>query len=93
MSLLAHIKNLTKHSAIYTVSTLIQRAQGLVLLPVLTDATYIATKGEYGDYVLIYTFLAFMNVFFLYGIDSAFMRYYFLGRHSREQVYSSAIRI
>ncbi len=93
MSLLTHIKNLTKHSAIYTVSTLIQRAQGLVLLPVLTDATYIATKGEYGDYVLIYTFLAFMNVFYLYGIDSAFMRYYFLGRHTREQVYSSAIRI
>ncbi len=93
MQLLGQIKTLTKHSFIYTISTLIQRMQGLVLLPILTDTTYLATKGEYGDYTLIYTFIAFMNVVYLYGIDSAFMRYYFLGRHRREQVYSSAIRI
>jgi O-antigen/teichoic acid export membrane protein len=93
MQLLAHIKNLTKHSFIYTISTIIQRAQGLVLLPILTDTTYLTSTGEYGDYALIYTFIAFMNVVYLYGIDSAFMRYYFLGRHTREQVYTSAIRI
>ena len=93
MQILAQIKNLTKHSFIYTISTLIQRAQGLVLLPILTDTTYLTTTSEYGDYALVYTFIAFMNVVYLYGIDSAFMRYYFLGRHTREQVYSSAIRI
>ena len=93
MHLLAHLKNLTKHSFIYTISTLIQRAQGLVLLPILTDTTYLTTTSEYGDYALVYTFIAFMNVVYLYGIDSAFMRYYFLGRHTREQVYGSAIRI
>jgi O-antigen/teichoic acid export membrane protein len=93
MQLLAHLKNLTKHSFIYTISTLVQRAQGLVLLPILTDTTYLSSTSEYGDYALIYTFIAFMNVVYLYGIDSAFMRYYFLGRHTREQVYSSAIRI
>jgi len=93
MQILAQIKNLTKHSFIYTISTLIQRLQGLVLLPILTDTTYLTTKSEYGDYALIYTFIAFMNVIYLYGIDSAFMRYYFLGRHTREQIFSSAIRI
>ena len=62
MHLLAHLKNLTKHSFIYTISTLIQRAQGLVLLPILTDTTYITTTSEYGDYALVYTFIAFMNV-------------------------------
>ena len=93
MHIVTQIKNLTKHSFIYTISTLIQRTQGLVLLPILTDTTYLATKGEYGDYTLIYTFIAFMNVVYLYGIDSAFLRYYFLGKHTREQVYSTAIRI
>lgn len=93
MQILTAIKQLTRHSAIYSASTMIQRAQGLIMLPILTDTSYLATKALYGNYVLIYTFIAFMNVFFLYGIDSGFMRYFFLGRHERKNVYSTAIRL
>jgi len=93
MTILGQIKNLTKHSAIYSISTVIQRAEGFILLPILTDTSYLATKGEYGDYTLIYTFIAFMNVFYLYGIDAAFLRYYFLGRQTKEDIYRSAIQI
>jgi O-antigen/teichoic acid export membrane protein len=93
MSLSGQIKSLTKHSAIYTISTVIQRAEGFILLPILTDTSYLATKSEYGDYTLIYTFIAFMNVFYLYGIDAAFLRYYFLGKQKKEDVYRSAIQI
>ena len=85
MSILNQVKNLTKHSAVYTVATFIQRLQGLILLPILTDPSYLATKSEFGDYALIYTFIAFMNVFYLYGMDAAFLRYYFLGEHSRQR--------
>lgn len=88
-----HLKSLTKHSAIYSISTIIQRAQGLILLPIMTDTTYLASRSEYGDYSLIYAFIAFMNVFFLYGIDAAFLRYYFLGKHKRQDVYRSAIQV
>ncbi len=93
MQILTAVKNLTRHSAIYTASTMIQRAQGLIMLPILTDTSYLATKALYGNYVLIYTFIAFMNVLYLYGIDSAFMRYFFLGQHQRKDVYSTAIRL
>jgi O-antigen/teichoic acid export membrane protein len=93
MTFLGEIKNLTKHSAIYTISTVVQRAEGLILLPILTDTSYLATKSEYGDYTLIYTFIAFMNVFYLYGIDASFLRYYFLGRQKKEDIYRSAIQI
>jgi O-antigen/teichoic acid export membrane protein len=93
MTISAQIKSLTRHSAIYTISTVIQRAEGFLLLPILTDTTYLATKGEYGDYTLIYTFIAFMNVFYLYGIDAAFLRYYFLGAQKKEDVYRSAVQI
>jgi O-antigen/teichoic acid export membrane protein len=93
MTLLGQIKNLTKHSAIYTISTVVQRAEGFILLPILTDTSFLATKSEYGDYTLIYTFIAFMNVFYLYGIDAAFLRYYFLGRQKKEDIYRSAIQI
>ncbi|TFH00547.1 MAG: hypothetical protein E4H13_07210 [Calditrichales bacterium] len=92
MSILNQVKNLTKHSAVYTVATFIQRLQGLILLPILTDPSYLATRSEYGDYSLIYTFIAFMNVVYLYGMDLAFLRYYFLGDHSRETIYRSAIQ-
>jgi len=92
MKLVGYIKNLTRHSAIYTVSTLIQRTQGLILLPILTDTTYLASKSEFGDYTLVYTFIAFMNVVYLYGLDAALLRYYFLGKHSRKDIYSTAIK-
>jgi len=93
MTILNQVKNLTKHSAVYTVATFIQRLQGLVLLPILTDPSFVATKSDFGDYALIYTFIAFMNVLFLYGTDAAFLRYYFLGEHSKETIYRSAVQV
>ncbi len=93
MTILNQVKSLTKHSAVYTFATFIQRLQGLVLLPILTDPSYLTTKSEFGDYTLIYTFIAFMNVLFLYGMDVAFLRYYFLGEHSRQTIYRSAIQV
>jgi O-antigen/teichoic acid export membrane protein len=86
MTILNQVKSLTKHSAVYTIATFIQRLQGL-------DPSYLATKSEFGDYTLIYTFIAFMNVLFLYGMDVAFLRYYFLGEHSRQSIYRSSIQI
>jgi len=74
--MLGQIKNLTKHSAIYSVGTFIQRALGLVLLPILTDTTYLV-----------------MNVVYLYGIDSAFLRFYFIGKHSKEDIYRTTIQL
>ena len=91
--MLHHIKNLTKHSAIYSISTFIQRTQGLIMLPIYTDTSYLATKSVYGDYILVYTFIAFMNIFYLYGLDSSFLRYYFLGQYTRKDIYRSAIQI
>jgi O-antigen/teichoic acid export membrane protein len=92
MTILNQVRNLTKHSAVYTVATFIQRLQGLILLPILTDVSYLATKSEFGDYALIYTFIAFMNVFYLYGLDTAFLRYYFLGEDAKETIYRSTFQ-
>jgi len=91
--MLNQIKSLTRHSAIYSISTMIQRALGLVLLPILTDTTYLTNKSEFGDYTLVYGFIAFMNILYLYGVDSAFLRYYFLGRHTKKDIYRSAFQV
>ena len=87
MSVKNALINLTRHSYIYTLSTFIQRMLGLIMTPIYT--TYLA-QNVYGDYSLLYAFMAFMNVVYLYGMDVAFMRFYFLGRFKKEDVYSSA---
>jgi len=87
--MIKQIKNLARHSSVYTVSTFVQRALGLVLLPLYTDTAYISTSS-YGDLALVYVFIAFMTILYLYGMDLAFMRYFFLGAFRREDVYRTA---
>ena len=86
------IKNLARHSSVYTISTFMQRALGFIMLPIYTDPSYIASKSQYGDLALVYTFTAFMNFVYLYGMDSAIMRYFFLGKFKRKDVYSTGFR-
>ncbi|NOX89537.1 MAG: oligosaccharide flippase family protein [Calditrichaeota bacterium] len=84
-----HLKNLARHSSIYTVSTFVQRALGFVMLPIYTDPAFLASRSEYGDLALVYTFTAFMNIVYLYGMDAAILRYFFLGKFKRNEVYST----
>ncbi|KAA3608467.1 MAG: hypothetical protein D8M58_19520 [Calditrichaeota bacterium] len=90
MSIKSHLKNLTRHSLVYTISTFIQRTLGLVMMPIYTSEKFLASKADYGDLSLFYAFTAFMVVLYLYGMDSAFMRYYFLGKHKRHDIYKTA---
>ena len=90
MSITNQIKSLAKHSSVYTVSTFIQRALGLVMLPIYTNVAYITDRSAYGDLSLVYTFIAFLNILYLYGMDSALLRYFFLGEYKRENVYKTA---
>ncbi len=75
MSLFEDLKKLTKHSSIYGIGHILSRGIGFLLLPLYTN--YLST-AEYGLVALIYTFIAFVNILFLYGLDSAFLRFYAL---------------
>lgn len=90
MSLVANLKNLVRHSSVYLLSTFVQRALGLIMLPLYTDTAYISDKSAYGDYSLLYMFIAFMTIIYLYGMDLALMRYFFIKEHRREDVYKTA---
>ena len=83
------IFRLFQHSAIYSLSTSVQRLQGLIMTPVYTSALYLPEMSQYGNYGLIYTFIAFMNFAYLFGMDSAFLRYFFLGKSDRKTVFST----
>jgi O-antigen/teichoic acid export membrane protein len=90
MNLVESIKNLLRHSTIYSLATFLQRFIGLLMLPFLTDPAYIATKAEFADFTLYYTFVSFMNILFLYGMDASFMRYSILSDRGIKTVFTSA---
>ncbi|UCF64199.1 MAG: oligosaccharide flippase family protein [bacterium] len=83
------IYRLFQHSAIYSLSTSVQRLQGLIMTPIYTSTLYLPEMSQYGNYGLIYTFIAFMNFVYLFGMDSAFLRYFFLGKSNRKTVFST----
>jgi len=75
MSTFDDLKRLTKHSAIYGLGHILSRGIGFLLLPLYTN---VLSPAEYGLVALIFTFIAFVNILFLYGLDSAFLRFYAL---------------
>ncbi len=87
------ISQLFKHTAIYSISTSVQRLQGLIMIPIYTSTIYITQLSEYSNYGLVYTFIAFMNFVYLYGMDSAFLRYFFIGDKNRKTVFSTTFYV
>ena len=80
------LKRLTTHSAIYGLSDVLGRSMAYLLVPVYT---HVMPVEEFGFYGLVYTFIALANVVFLYGMDSAFLRYYVLNDGQKRETLST----
>ncbi len=70
--MLEKLKELSKDTAVYGISTMIGRFLGFLLFPIYTN---VFTPTEYGTFTSIYAYLAFLNVVYIYGMDAAFMKY------------------
>ncbi|PKL83337.1 MAG: hypothetical protein CVV24_05565 [Ignavibacteriae bacterium HGW-Ignavibacteriae-3] len=82
------IKELTKDTAIYGISTIVGRFLGFLLVPFYTN---VINTNDYGIYSNIYAYLAFLNIVFIYGMDSAFMKYASLnGVADKKKIFSTA---
>ena len=82
------IKELTKDTAIYGISTIVGRFLGFLLVPFYTHFISTAAMGVYGN---IYAYVAFLNIIYIYGMDAAFMKYSSLAAPGeRERTFSSA---
>lgn len=66
------IKELTKDTAIYGISTIVGRFLGFLLVPFYTN---IFSTYEFGVYSNIYAYIAFLNIVYIYGMDAAFLKY------------------
>ena len=85
-SMFQGLKRLTTHSAIYGLSDVLGRSMAYLLVPVYT---HVMPVEEFGYYGLVYTFIALTNVVFLYGMDSAFLRYYVLEEDRKRDTLST----
>jgi O-antigen/teichoic acid export membrane protein len=66
------LKELTKDTAIYGISTMIGRFLNFILVPFYTN---IFAPGDYGIVIIVYSYIAILNIFFVYGMDAAFLKY------------------
>jgi O-antigen/teichoic acid export membrane protein len=68
------IKELTKDTFIYGISTIAGRFLGFLLIPFYTNVPSI-TESDFGIYSNIYAYMALFVIIFIYGMDAAFMKY------------------
>jgi O-antigen/teichoic acid export membrane protein len=66
------LKELSKDTAVYGISTMLGRFLNFLLVPFYT---HVFVPGEYGIVSNIYAVVALLNIIYLYGMDSAFMKY------------------
>jgi O-antigen/teichoic acid export membrane protein len=69
---LSDIKQLGKETAVYGISTILSRFLNFLLVPFYTN---VFTQAEYGIVTNVFAYIALLNIIYLYGMDSAYLRY------------------
>jgi O-antigen/teichoic acid export membrane protein len=70
--MLAQIRRLGTDTAIYGISTVVGRFLSFLLVPFYTN---VIRPGEYGVVANVYSIVAFLNVIWVYGMESAYFKY------------------
>jgi O-antigen/teichoic acid export membrane protein len=83
-------KKLAGETAIYGLSSIIGRAINFVLVPFYTTKE-ILQVAEYGIVTELYSYVAVLNVLFLYGMETAYFRFTSKTGSSEEQIYSNVL--
>ncbi|MCP5061915.1 MAG: oligosaccharide flippase family protein [Ignavibacteriae bacterium] len=85
--MLDKIKELTKDTALYGISTIVGRFLNFLLVPFYTN---VFSTEQFGVQSYIFAFLAFANIVYIYGMDAAFMKYATTENFDKKKVYSTA---
>lgn len=72
MSISGKLKELTKDTAVYGISTVVGRFLQFLLVPFYTN---LLEPGDYGISSNIYAYIAFISLVYSYGMDVAFQKY------------------
>ena len=66
------IKELSKDTVVYGISTIVGRFLNFILVPFYTN---IFIPADYGVITNVYAFIAIMNIIFIYGMDAAYLKF------------------
>lgn len=81
------IKELTKDTIIYGISTIIGRFLGFLLTPFYTN---VFPPYENGVFSNIFAYIAFINIVYIYGMDAAFMKYHTVAdENDKKKIFST----
>ncbi len=80
-------KQLAGQTAIYGLSSIVGRFLNVLLVPLYTRVFEV---GEYGIVTQLYAYVAFFNILFIYGLDTAFFRF-FQSEKGNEKVYTTSL--
>ena len=86
----SYVTELFSHTAIYGVGLLLNKAVSFLLLPVYT---YYYSPAQLGLFNLIQSLWLFIIVFYLYGMETSFIKYFIDAKDdkSRSEIYSSSL--
>lgn len=70
--MLEKLKQLTKETALYGISTILGRFLNFLLVPLYTN---VFPEAVVGSYVTVYAYVAFFQLVLIYGLDTAYLKY------------------
>ena len=77
------LKQLSNQSLIYVTGHVVARLINFLLLPLYTHTISVQ---NYGIVSLIYVLIAFANIFYLHGMDSALLRFYGMEKDNNNKI-------
>ncbi len=81
-------KQLASETAIYGLSSIIGKAINFILVPFYTS-TAILQVEEYGIVTELYSYVAVLNVLYLYGMETAYFRFTSKSSDGEKEIYSN----
>ncbi|WP_017732038.1 lipopolysaccharide biosynthesis protein [Nafulsella turpanensis] len=84
---MSNLKKLASDTAIYGVSSIGGRLLNYLLVPFYTE---VFETEEYGIVTLLYAFVAFLNVLYLYGLETAYFRFANRYREDEPRIFRTA---
>jgi O-antigen/teichoic acid export membrane protein len=84
---MSNLKKLASDTAIYGISSIGGRLLNVLLVPFYTA---VFAPGEYGIVGELYAYVAFLNVIYTYGLETAYFRYASRHKEDQHKIYNSA---
>lgn len=85
---MSKFKTLASETAIYGLSSIIGKAINFLLVPFYTSSAILKVE-EYGIVTELYSYVAVLNVLYLYGMETAYFRFTSNSKDGEKEIYSN----